>query len=48
MIEGGRSDGSVQEVAKTWPRAWVGSITTDDENLATRARDVPRADLSDK
>ncbi len=28
-----------------WPPAWVGSITTDDEHLGARAREVMRAEF---
>ena len=31
-----------------WPPAWVGSITTDDEHLAERARTVLRTELGDQ
>jgi hypothetical protein len=48
VIEGGRSDGDGPGGREPWPPAWVGSIITDDENLAARAQDVLRAEFSDK
>lgn len=48
VIQGGRSDGEGPGGRESRPPAWVGSITTDDENLATQARDVMRAELSER
>jgi hypothetical protein len=45
VIEGG-DDGPVRR--EPWPPAWVDSITTDDEHLAERAREVIRTELGDR
>ena len=46
VIEGGRDDDGPAR-HEPWPPAWVGSIVTDDEHLAERAREVMRAELGD-
>lgn len=43
VIEGGQVDDASRH--EPWPPAWVGSIVTDDEHLAERAREVMRAEL---
>lgn len=48
VIEGGRSESAGPGGREPWPPAWVGSITTDDEHLAARVRDVLRAEHSEK
>ncbi len=47
VIDGGQPGGGPGR-RESWPPAWVGSITTDDEHLATRARDVLRAEFGEK
>ena len=44
VIEGGRDDHAPAR-HEPWPPAWVGSIVTDDERLASRAREVMRAEF---
>ncbi len=39
VIEGGQPADGGPGRREPWPPAWVASITTDDEHLATRARD---------
>lgn len=46
VIEGGLSDDGPTR-REPWPPAWVGSIVTDDENLASRAREIMRAEFGD-
>lgn len=47
VIQGGADeDGPSRH--EPWPPAWVGSIVTDDEHLAERARSVMRAELGDQ
>jgi hypothetical protein len=46
VIQGGLADDGPTR-REPWPPAWVGSIVTDDEHLAERARDVMRAELGD-
>ena len=46
VIAGGLADDGPTR-HEPWPPAWVGSIVTDDEHLAERARDVMRAELGD-
>lgn len=48
VIEGARADSGEPPRRELWPPPWVGSIITDDEQLATRARDVLKAELSEK
>ncbi len=48
VINGGRSSAAGPGGREPWPPAWVGSIITDDEHLAVRARDVLRAEFGDK
>ncbi|MGI8816452.1 MAG: hypothetical protein ACR2G2_14570 [Pseudonocardia sp.] len=46
VIEGGQPDaGGPGRREEPWPPAWVASIATDDEHLATRAREVLRTEL---
>lgn len=45
VIEGGQHEAGGPGRREAWPPAWVASIATDDEDLATRARDVMRAEL---
>ena len=47
VIDGG-ADEDVPSRREPWPPAWVGSIVTDDENLAEHARTVMRAELGDQ
>jgi hypothetical protein len=46
VIEGGLSDDGPTR-REPWPPAWVGSIITEDDNLAGRAREVMRAEFGD-
>lgn len=48
VIDGGRTGSAGPARHEPWPPAWVGSIITDDEHLAARARDVLRAEFSEK
>lgn len=45
VIEGGQPDAGGPGRREPWPPAWVASIATDDEHLATRAREVLRTEL---
>lgn len=45
VIDGGGNEDVDPGGLEPWPPAWVGSITTDDQHLATRARDVLRTEL---
>jgi hypothetical protein len=45
VIQGGNDAPARRE---PWPPAWVDSITTDDEHLAERAREVIRAEFGDR
>ncbi|GEL18744.1 hypothetical protein [Pseudonocardia asaccharolytica] len=47
VIDGGRSTDTEPTRHEPWPPTWVGSIVTD-ENLATNARSVMRAELGDQ
>ena len=46
VIEGGDDDAPARR--ESWPPGWVDSITTDDEQLAERARAVIRAEFGDR
>jgi hypothetical protein len=48
VIEGGQPDNAGPGRREPWPPAWVDSIATDDEHLAARARDVLRAEFSER
>lgn len=48
VIEGGKSDAGGPNRREPWPPAWVGSIVTEDEHLATNASEIMRAELTDK
>lgn len=45
VIEGGRSESAGPGGYEPWPPAWVGSIATDDENLASHAQDILRTEF---
>jgi hypothetical protein len=47
VIQGGADEDGPSR-REPWPPAWVGSIVTDDEHLAERARIVMRAELDDQ
>ncbi len=47
VVDGGLSDNGPGR-REPWPPAWVDSITTDDEDLAGRARQVMRAEFGKK
>ena len=48
VITGGGATDASPTRREPWPPTWVGSIITDDEHLAERARDVMRAELDDQ
>lgn len=48
VIDGSRSGSGDPPRREPWPPAWIGSIATDDEHLATRARDILRAELDER
>lgn len=48
VIDGGLADGGAPTRHEPWPPAWVDSIVTDDEHLASRAREVMRAEFGEK
>jgi hypothetical protein len=45
VIEGGLAEGDSPVRPEAWPPAWVDSIVTDDEHLASRTRGVMRAEF---
>lgn len=45
VIKGGQASNGGPGNREPWPPAWVASIDTDDEHLATRAREVMKAEL---
>jgi hypothetical protein len=47
VIRGGAEEGGPAR-REPWPPAWIGSIVTDDEHLAERARTVLRAEFGDQ
>lgn len=44
VIQGGLADAGPAR-HEPWPPAWVGSVVTDDEHLAERARNAMRAEF---
>lgn len=48
VIDGGDAGDDGPARREPWPPAWVGSITTDDEHLAERAREVIRTEIGDQ
>ena len=48
VIDGGLGNGGPPTRHEPWPPAWVDSIVTDDEHLASRAREVMRAEFDEK
>ena len=48
VIEGGLVDGGDPPRGESWPPSWVGSITTDEENLSEHARDVLRVEFTQR
>jgi hypothetical protein len=48
VVAGGQAEPRGPGKKEPWPPAWVGSIVTDDDQLASRAHDVLRNELDQR